>query len=152
MNAITGAGQYVQSILNQFRNGGRPWRAEKLAEWYAIFIDQRAPARIQVMVSDQAGHITGTVAVAGASVPASPVFLWAVAEEARRSLGGVRQVLADTQGHYEFHGLPPGEHRVLATFDFTQADGEVFDEARAPTITVAASQATVADLPLWVVP
>ena len=152
MNAIAGPGQYVQSILNQFRTGARPWRAEKPVEWYDIFIDQRAPARIQVMVSDRAGHITGSVALAGASAPASPVFLWPIAEDARRSLGGVRQVLADTQGHYEFHGLPPGDYRVLATFDYTQADLEVFDEARALTITVAASQATVVDLPLWVAP
>ncbi len=152
MNAITGPGQYVQTILNQFRTGTRAWRAEKTAEWHDVFIDQRAPARIQVMMSDRAGRITGIVALAGASIPASPVFLWPVAEDNRRSLGGVRQTLADTQGHYEFQGLPPGEYRVLATFDYTQTDLEVFDEARAPAITVAASQATVVDLSLWVAP
>jgi hypothetical protein len=153
MNAITEPGQYVQSMVNDFRVGSaRPWRTDRPAEWQDIFIEQRAPARIQVLVSDRAGRIQGAVAVAGASIPGSPVFLWPVAEEARRSLGGVRQILADTQGHYEFQGLPPGEYRVLATFDYSQADLEVFDEARAPIITAVASQSTVADLSLWVAP
>jgi hypothetical protein len=153
MNAITEPGQYVQAMVNDFRVGSaRPWRAERTAEWQDIFVEQRAPARIQVLVSDRAGRIQGAVAVAGASIPGSPVFLWPVAEEARRSLGGVRQILADTQGHYEFQGLPPGEYRLLATFDYSQADLEVFDEARAPIITAVASQSTVADLSLWVAP
>ena len=60
-------------------------------------MDQRGSARIQVLVSDQAGRITGTVKAAGASIPASPVFLWPVAEAARRSLGGTHQILADTR-------------------------------------------------------
>jgi hypothetical protein len=152
MNALPGPDQYVQAILNQFRTGTRPWRAERPAEWYDIFTDQRAPARIQVMVSDRAGHVTGTVGLAGASIPGSPVFLWPVSDDARRSLGGVRQTLADTQGHFDFQGLPPGDYRVLATFDYSQADLEVFEEARAPTITVAAGQRTLADLTLWVAP
>jgi protocatechuate 3,4-dioxygenase beta subunit len=151
MNAVAGPDQYVQAIVNQYRTGTRP-RADRPAEWFDIFIDQRASARIQVMVSDRAGHITGTVALAGASIPGSPVFLWPVADDARRSLGGTRQTLTDTQGHFDFPGLPPGDYRVLATFDFSQADLEVFEEARAPTITVGSGQRTLADLTLWVAP
>jgi hypothetical protein len=152
MNALPGPDQYVQAVLNQFRTGTRPWRVERAPEWYDIFIDQRAPARIQVMVSDRAAQVTGTVAMAGASIPGSPVFLWPVADDARRSLGGARQTLADTQGHFDFQGLPPGDYRVLATFDYSQADLEVFEEARAPTITIGAGQRTLADLTLWVAP
>jgi len=152
MNAIPGPNQYVQAIQNQFRTGTRPWRTERPAEWFDVFIDQRATSRIQVMVSDRAGQITGTVALAGASIPGSPVFLLPAAEDARRSLGGVRQTLADTQGHFDFQGLPPGDYRIVASFDYSQADVEVFEEARAPTIRVEAGQGTVADLTLWVTP
>jgi hypothetical protein len=153
MNAITEPGQYVQTMANDFRAGSaRPWRAERTVEWFDIFIDQRATARIQVLISDRAGRIQGTVALAGASIPGSPVFLWPVAEDARRSLGGVHQTLADTQGHFDFQGLPPGDYRILATFDYSQAELEVFEEAKAPAIKVEAGQGTIADLTLWVAP
>ena len=152
MNAITPPGQYVQSIVNQFRQPVRPWRVERPAEWQDVFVEQRAPARIQVLVSDQAGRISGTVTAAGASIPAAPVFLWPVAEAAMRSLGGTHQILADTQGHFEFASLPPGDYRVLATFDYSQVDLDIFEEAHAPSIKVAAAQNAAIELPLWVAP
>jgi hypothetical protein len=152
MNALVGPTQYVQSITNQFRTITRPWRAERPAEWQDVFIDQRASARIQVSISDQAGKISGTVTAGGASIPASPVFLWPVAEAARRSLGGAHLVLADTQGRFELAGLPPGEYRVLATFDFSQAELEIFEEAQAPSITVGIAQSKVLEVSLWVAP
>jgi hypothetical protein len=151
MNALPDPNQYVQSITG-FRSIGRPWRAERPSEWHDVFVDQRASARIQVLISSQAGRISGTVKAAGASIPATPVFLWPVAEAARRSLGGTHQMLADTEGHYEFTGLPPGDYRILATFDYTQPELEVFEEAHAPSITVTSAQSAVVDVPLWVAP
>ncbi len=73
-------------------------------------------------------------------------------EGARRSLGGQRQVLTDTSGHYTIQGLPPGNYRVFASFDATSPELRDFDEARAGILTVSAGQELNADLALWIAP
>jgi hypothetical protein len=92
------------------------------------------------------------VAGDGSASPGAPVFLWPVAESARRSLAGPRQVVADTAGKYRFDSLPPGDYRVFASFDFSGVDLENFDEAQAPVFTVQAGQTAAADLRLWAAP
>jgi hypothetical protein len=61
-------------------------------------------------------------------------------------------VIADTEGKYHFEGLPPGDYRMLATYDFTEIDEAALDEGLAVTIHAEASQRTAADLVLWVSP
>jgi hypothetical protein len=107
---------------------------------------------VQIAISDKAGQISGTVTSAGSSVPGAPVFLWPSAEAARRSLRGVRTTLADTDGHFLFDSLPPGDYRVFASFDYNQPPQEAFEEAQASSVSVAAAQTAVADLPLWIAP
>jgi hypothetical protein len=107
---------------------------------------------VQIVVSDQAARITGTVTSSGAAAAGTPVFLWPVAEANRRSLAGGRTTIADTDGHYQFEGLPPGDYRVFASFDFTQVDADAFEEAQAATIAVRAGQSAMADLRVWMTP
>jgi hypothetical protein len=59
-------------------------------------------------------------------------------------------VIADTEGKYHFEGLPPGDYRMLATYDFTEVDEGSMDEGQAITVRATESQRTSADLPLWV--
>jgi hypothetical protein len=101
----------------------------------------------------RAGQWAGTVAGADSKlVPGAPVFLWPVTEAARRSLGGAKLVLADASGYYQFGGLPPGDYRVLASFDLSEVDEDILDAARAPVTRLDAGQRMTADLPLWIAP
>ena len=61
-------------------------------------------------------------------------------------------VFADSDGRYHSDGLPPGDYRMLSTFDFTEIDEAALDEGLAVIIRAEASQKTTADLPLWVSP
>ena len=62
------------------------------------------------------------------------------------------QILADASGYYQFSGLPPGDYRVLASFDLSEVDEEILDAARAPVTRLDAGQRITADLPLWIAP
>lgn len=150
MNALTGPNQFVQSITP--RATPRSWRPERPPDWSDVFVGQRYGARIQVLVSNQAGHISGSVTAGGASIPGAPIFLLPLSESSMRSLGGIRQFLADANGHFDVGGLPPGDYRVLATFDYAEADADVFQQAQAITINVAASQTKALDVTLWLAP
>lgn len=151
MNASAGPGQYVESIRGDSLPR-RPWRTEQPAEWHDVFIEGRPQARVTITISDRASQIIGSVAAGQKPVPGAPVFLWPVAEAARRILGGPRQMLSDTEGKFRFEGLPPGDYRLLATFDYREVDMDVLEEAHTPVTHVEASQATIVELPLWLAP
>jgi len=151
-NAAVPQGQYVQSISGNVRDQQRERRSEHPPEWFEVLIAQRGFSRVRIDLSDQAGQISGTVTADGIAVPGAPVFLWPLAEAARRSLGGSRAVAADTDGRFVFDSLPPGDYRLFASFDFTRPEQEAYDEAQAQAVSVAASQTAMADLRLWVAP
>jgi hypothetical protein len=153
MSAHTGPGQYVESITAGFGGGSRrSWRRERPTDWFEVFIEGRSQTSIRVVVSDKGGEITGSVQAEGKPVPGIPVFLWPVAEQARRSLRGQLQALSDVNGQFDFKSLPPGDYRVVATFDLTEADEESMDLARAVTVHVDPSQTANAQLVPWVAP
>jgi hypothetical protein len=156
MTARAGPGQYVDSIVNvrrsvqrASRSGARP---ESSSDWHDVIIETGTASRIRISVSDQAGQIVGRVTSDGKSVPGSPVFLWPKDEGPRRTLKGSMHAFADTDGQFRFEGLPPGEYRLLATFDVTEVDEQILDEARAPALRIDASQRTAVELPLWLAP
>ena len=153
INGYAISGKYVESVtMGSGRALQRPeWRAARPAEWHEIFVD--APyARLRVTVSDKAARISGSVADAGRPVPGAVVFLWPIADSARRILGGVRQLVADVAGKFSFEGLPPGDYRLLATFDATEATWELLEEARAATVHVEAGSVRSETVPLWIAP
>ncbi len=143
-------GQYVESIVATRGSNRRPWQAERLSDWFDVFVEPRFPSRIRVTVSDQAGQIGGKVVAEGKSLPGVPVFLWPVQESARRSLSGPLQVLSDTEGRFHFDGLPPGDYRLLASFDVNEVDEEVLELARAVIVRADASQTATVDLTVWI--
>lgn len=75
------------------------------------------------------------------------MFLWPVAEPARRSLGGSLQSIADTDGSIHFDNLPPGDYRILASFDLNDIDDEIAELSNAPAVQCKARQSTTIDLP-----
>jgi len=151
MTAQAGPDQYVESMTTV----GQPRRdlpLEKSIEWFDIFLDMRSTAQIRIAISSKAAHLSGSVKQEGKAVPGAPVFLWPAAESARRSLKGYRMVFADSEGKYHLDGLPPGNYRLLATFDLTEIDEAAVEEAQAISVHADESQITAADLTLWVSP
>jgi hypothetical protein len=145
-------GMYVESITNFRGAPRRPWKAERVADWYDVFIESRSPSRIRIAVSDQAGQIGGRVMTSGQPVPGAPVFLWPVAESARRSLSGSLQTLSDTEGRFHFDSLPPGDYRILASFDVNEIDEELIEMSRAVVVHADVSQTANVDLAVWIAP
>ncbi len=152
IGARTGPGEYIESIATQFGGSRRAWRAERSADWFEVFVDARPQTRIKVVVSDKAGSIAGIVQSDGKPVPGIPVFVWPVAEQARRSLRGPLLALSDVNGRFQFTSLPPGDYRMTATFDLSEADEESMEIARAVTVHVEPSQTATVALTPWVAP
>ncbi len=151
LSAKAGPNQYIDSIANPFQvRRERPM--EKAVEWFDVFIEMRGQARIQIVVGDKAAQIAGTVTKDGKGVPGAPVFLWPDSEDGRRSLRGYQTTIADTEGKYRFTGLPPGDYRMLSTYDFTEIDEASLDEGLAIGVRAPESQITTADLGLWIAP
>lgn len=152
MRAHPPAGLYVESIVNPRGAPRRLWKAERAADWYEVFVEPRWPARITITVSDRAAQITGRVLTEGKPVPGAPVFLWPVAESARRSLSGALQILSDTEGRFRFEGLPPGDYRALASFDVNEIDEELIEKSQAALVHTEALQTANIELAVWVAP
>jgi hypothetical protein len=97
-------------------------------------------------------QIAGKVIADNKPVPGAPVFLWPVADSARRSLSGPIQALSDTDGRFRFDSLPPGDYRMLASFDLNEIDEELMETSRSPMVHAEASQTANIELPVWIAP
>jgi hypothetical protein len=141
-------GKYVESISGSYALR-RPWRPERPSDWFDVFIEPRFATRIRITVSDRSGRIAGRVIAGAKPAPGAPVFLWPVADTARRSLGGPLQVVSDTEGRFHFDSLPPGDDRALASFDIPEIDEELLELSQAITVHAAASETATVDLGVW---
>jgi hypothetical protein len=151
LNAELQDSLYAESIVSSSIEQRRPWRADRPQESFDVFIRPKNPTYLLIYVGE-ATKVSGSVTALGAAVPGAPVFLWPVAESARRTLGGVRQAISDTSGRFSFVGLPPGDYRILATFDLTDPELQDFDDAQVRTITLTKGQGATFDVPLWMAP
>jgi hypothetical protein len=150
MSARVGATQYVESIMGA--TVVRDRRPAQPSDAFDVMIGSGF-ARIVVTISDRAAQIDGSVVgVDSKAIPGAPVFLWPVTEAARRSIGGTKLVLTDVTGRYQFDGLPPGDYRVLATFDVSEVDAEILDLAGVAVTRLEIGQRLTAELPLWIAP
>jgi protocatechuate 3,4-dioxygenase beta subunit len=152
MSAQAGADQYIESMVNTRGQVRRELQRERSIEWFDVFVEMGFPSRVRILVADKAAQINGSVTSDGKGVPGAPVFLWPLADDAKRSLKGYRMTIADTEGKYHFEGLPPGDYRLLATYDFTEIDERSLDEGSAISVRAQESQRTAADLSLWISP
>jgi hypothetical protein len=147
-------GYYVESItqLYGFAGSRRMYKPERVGDWFEVYIEARYSQTIRVAVSDRAGQMMGRVMAEGKPVAGAPVYLWPAAEAARRSLGGAQQLIADAGGRFRFDGLPPGDYRVVASFDLSEIDEEAAEECRAQTVRVEERQTAAIDLGVWTAP
>jgi hypothetical protein len=150
MRAVVPAGQYVESIESQRGSMRRASSVDHPPDWFEVYIDSRYN-RIQISVS-KAATITGKVTADGKPAPGAPVFLWPVAESARRSLNGPMQTLTDVEGRFRFDSLPPGDYRALASFDVNEVDADLMEMSQAAVVHANASQTATVDLTMWVAP
>jgi len=145
-------GQYVESITVAPGSFRRPLTPERSSDWFPGFIEARALSRITVLVSSRSGQVAGRVTADSKPAAGAPVFLWPLAEQARRSLGGAVQTLSAADGSYYFDSLPPGDYRILASFDIYEIDEDLLAMSPAQLIHLDASQTTNVDLTPWIVP
>jgi hypothetical protein len=148
----TGPGVFVQSMTNAASLRRAQLPTIHPPDWFDLFLDGRGFSQVTVVLSDQAATMQGSVTQDTRGVPGAPVFLWPMAESARRSLHGWRETITDIDGHFKFDSLPPGDYRMLATFDVTEIDEEKLDEAHAIIVHVDAASSANADLQVWIAP
>jgi hypothetical protein len=147
------AGFYVDLVSTNVGGFARSRRRREIsADAFEILIEPRLSQQIRVSISDQPAQIAGQVLVDAKPSPGTPVFLWPVAVSARRSLSGAPETLSDIEGHFRFAGLPPGEYRVLASFDVSEMDEELAELSRSPVIHAKAGETAPIELSLWVAP
>jgi hypothetical protein len=151
VSATAPAGQYVQSIYNS-RGGRARRRAVAASDSFEVYIAGGGRNTIQVAVAGPAGKIAGRVVSEGKAVPGAPVHVWPVGDSERRSVGGPLTITADVFGAYELDSLPPGEYRLMASFDVSEVDAEVMERASASTVRIKDGAPASADLTLWVAP
>lgn len=152
LTARVGPGQYVESISTFGAIRRETVNAVLPPDWFTIFIAARNAARITIVVSDQAAQLDANVTQDNKPVAGAPVFLWPVQDSARRSLHGYRVALCDVNGHAHFDGLPPGDYRVFSSFDVSEVDEELIEQANAASIHADSSHASSIDLTPWLAP
>lgn len=82
----------------------------------------------------------------------APVFLEAWdAGERKRMIEELREIRTDRYGRYRFEGVPPGEYRIVSTFEYRTPDPASMEKAGATGIRVDEAQARQLDLDLYVI-
>lgn len=151
IQGIAGPGQYIESIGPPAAQQVRAGTEQPPSDSFRLLVN-RGGMVVRVVVAEPTGAIAGSVTKDGAATPGAPVFLWPVRDETRRQLGGNRRILSNTDGTFRFDGLPPGDYRLLASFDVSEIDEEALVLTNAPAIHADVSQTAAADLVLWMAP
>jgi hypothetical protein len=151
LRAIVPDGYYSDAITNRSARQRRRNTPHSSAG-FEVFLEPQRLSRIRVSLYDQAGKITGTVKADAKPIAGAPVFLWPVAENARRSLGGSLQTVADTEGNFHFGNLLPGDYRLLASFDVNEFDEELAQLSNAPVVTCKPRESATIELAPWIAP
>ncbi len=146
-------GYYVESIATgRLGRGTRANRGERTSEWHEVRIDPLGFSFIGIAVSNRAAEIGGRVLSESKPMPGVPVFLWPVQEAVRKSLGGFRQTLTDTEGRFLFANLPPEEYRAVASYDLNEMDHDTAEATNAVKVKAEPQKPAQLDLTLWVAP
>ncbi|HWE49918.1 MAG TPA: carboxypeptidase-like regulatory domain-containing protein [Bryobacteraceae bacterium] len=109
-------------------------------------------SRFIATLSNGVGGIHGTVKISNAAAGGAPVFLELYDPATRQRLLDLRETRADMRGNYRFDGLPPGEYRVLATYEYSSPDPNAFDAALPRSLRVESSTNPQVDLELYGIP
>jgi len=128
------------------REGGPP-----AAGWNEVVIDPKSgPPVVKFTLSPQTAVLHGTVRSEDRLVAGVPVNLEALQTQSGRRIRDLWTTRTDVQGRYSFPGLPPGDYRVLATFDYQAPESAQMRMARAAQIRIEGVREAELDLQLWV--
>jgi Carboxypeptidase regulatory-like domain len=120
--------------------------------WNDILVGNLVFNRFTVTLSNGAGAIHGTVKISSDPAGAAPVFLEAWDPVTRQRVLDLRETRTDMRGNYRFDGLPPGDYRILSTFEYAAPDPNAFDAALARSLRVESSTDPQVDLDLYGIP
>ena len=120
-------------------------------DWFEFLLTDRSSS-VGLRIANQSGNLAGKVMENQKPVAGIPVFLLPVTAETRRRAGGQRTIAATSDGEFRFEGLPPGDYRVLASFDYDDVDDEVMFAANALAIKVEAGATARTDLAPYLAP
>ena len=109
-------------------------------------------SRFVATLSNGPGGIHGTVRVSNELAWGAPVFLERWDSVTRQRLLDLRETRTDIRGNYRFDSLPPGEYRILSTYEYASPDSNAFDIAQAGSVRIETSANPQADLVLYGIP
>ena len=133
------SGYYVSRFSGSRNNTARPDGWNDIAG---------VPGRFTITLSNSPGGIHGIVKRAGEPAASAPVFLETWDPVTRKRVVDLRETRADMRGNYRFESLPPGDYRVLSTYDYAAPDSGAFDAARSQQVHVESSNNLQVELEL----
>ena len=142
---------YLAGTNPGFRRSETP-RASAHPDWFEFNLRAGSYQNVSLRTSSKAGTIAGRVREGQKGVPGIPVFLWPVTGEVRRQAGGPQTLAANAEGEFRFQGLPPGQYRLIASFDYDEMEEEIVVSANAVTLTVETSTVSPAELSPYLAP
>lgn len=136
---------------SRFSTNGTPF-PERADGWNEDTIVTGAGVNtIKFVISNSPGALHGTVTLGTQQAAGAPVFLEESDLPPARRFKEVVMVRTDMRGQYRFSGLPPGEYRLLATFEYQTPAAAEFDAAGAVRITLEETRDLEQNLNLFVV-
>ena len=108
--------------------------------------------RVTVTLSRGGGTLHGAVRLSGTPAPGALVFLEAWEPGTRRRVIEPRRARADTNGNYRFDGLPPGNYRILATWEYAAPDAAAMDISQPTGVRIETGVDRQLDLELFGTP
>ena len=146
MFVVPPAGYYPVQLIGGYAPDSQSGRADG---WNEVTL--RGSGSVLIKLSSRAAAIHGVVNGPGHDpAPGAPVYLEAFDKDAGKRLGELRTVRTDLRGHYHFNGLPPGQYRILSTFEYEKPEPESMEAAGALSVTLSEATDTAQDLDLYV--
>ncbi len=141
------AGYYVSRWSPVSRDSPAPPQG-----WNDVLIGNVIASRFTVTLSSGTSAIHGIVRMSSDPAGAAPVFLETLDPITRQRLVDLRETRSDMKGNYRFDNLPPGDYRLLSTFEYTAPDSHAFDAAPARSLHIDSSTDPQTDLDLYGIP
>jgi hypothetical protein len=124
---------------------------KRVDEWNEIVVG-RGYSPVMFTLASHPGSLHGTVTLSQNPAAGAMVFLEPWDAEQHKRLGDLRVTRADIRGRYQFHGLAPGDYRVMATFEYQMPEEGEMHRAEARVVKAEAGADLVQDLDLFVLP
>ena len=145
LRLIPPAGYYVSAFQGNSRQepGTRPDGWNDFTAGYA--------SAVRFSLSTASTEVRGIVRSNGVPVAGAPVILEAFDFVRRRRQLELTSTRTDADGHYQFAALPPGDYRILATFEYQAPSVNEMEAAGASSVHVSQGEGGQRDLELYII-